>query len=88
MMACGDPIVDCAFFRILERFVGLVDFLEAGLGVGFAADIGVIFPRQATIGCLDGVGACLARDAQDPVVVFELHDVWLPVATGLGPKDR
>jgi len=41
-------VIGTAFVWITQYFVGFGQFLEAFLGVGFLADIGMIFTGQAT----------------------------------------
>src|SRR5690606_30724665 len=71
-------VVGLALGRIAQRLVGLVDLLEALLGVRFLADVGMVFARQPAIGGLD-LGLAGARlDAEDRVVVLELHGTPVP----------
>src|SRR5699024_6077824 len=51
----AELIVSLALFRILQHFVGFVNFLETGFGIRLLADIWVIFARQPPIGALDVV---------------------------------
>src|SRR5690606_6077413 len=68
-------VVGLALGRVAQGLVGLVDGLELLLGVGFLADVRMVLARQAPVGALD-LGFAGARfDAEDVVVVLELHGV-------------
>src|SRR5690606_14571622 len=66
-------VVGSAFLRVAQRLVGLVDGLEALLGVGLLADVGVELARQPAIGGLDLGLARAGLQPEDVVVVLELH---------------
>ena len=70
----AEAIVMRALIRIGEHFVGLVDLFEAMLGLGLVVgDVGVMRARERTIGSLDLVPRCAARDAEDFVVIRRGH---------------
>jgi len=66
-------VVFGALVGIAQRFVGLAGFLELVLGVLFLADVGVIFTRKLAVGGLDRLLVRRRLDAQNLVVVFEIH---------------
>ena len=66
-------IVSRSFFRIFQHLVGFAQFLEARLGIGILADIGVVFTRQFSVGALDLVLGRVALDPHGPVIVFVFH---------------
>ena len=78
-------VVGGALLRVLQDLVGLVDLLEARLGVGHLADVGVVLAGELAVGLLDVVLRRAARDAERLVVVLVLHrHVGIPVnASGL-----
>ena len=71
--ACAQLVVGGAFFRIAQRLVGLVDGLEALLRAGLLAHVGMVLARQPAVGRLDLRVAGTGFDAEDVVVVLELH---------------
>src|SRR5690606_10652835 len=77
-------VVGLALGRVAQRLVGLVDLLEALLGVRLLADVGVVLARQPAIGGLDLRLAGTRLDAQDRVVVLELHGSPVPLPGSLG----
>ena len=46
-------VVGGAFFRVLQRLVGLRDLLELGLGVLLLGDVRMVLARQLAVGVLD-----------------------------------
>ena len=72
-VALADVVVRGALLRVVQRFVGLRHFLEACLGVGLLADVGMVFARQLAIGALDLVLGGVALHTEGGVVVLELH---------------
>src|SRR5690348_17611519 len=66
-------IVGRALLRVLERLVGLGDFLELRLGVLLLGHVRMIFPGELAIRRLDLVGRGRFLDAQDRVVVLVFH---------------
>jgi hypothetical protein len=74
----AEPVVLRALLRIAQDVVGLSDFLEAGLGVGLLAHVGVVLAREPAVGALDLLRAGGARHAHDLVVVPEFHAASLP----------
>src|SRR5690606_28540054 len=69
-------VVVRALGRIAEHFVGLVDRLEAVLGVGFLADVGVVLAREPAVRGLDLGRARVRLHAEGFVVVGEAHVLW------------
>src|SRR5439155_26680454 len=66
----AEAVVLFAFLLVAEDVVGVLDFLEAGLGLLVAGvAVGVVLPRQLAVGLLDLVLRGGLRDAQDFVVV-------------------
>ena len=59
--------------RILERLVGLGDFLEARLGLRLLGNVRMVFLRQSPVGLLDLVLRSAALDTERGVVVAVLH---------------
>src|SRR5262249_32307139 len=58
---------------ILQDLVGLAELLELLLGVLGFVDVGVVFPRQLPIGAIDLVACGSPHDAEQSVIVDELH---------------
>ena len=66
----AEAVVGAPLLRVGEHRVGLGRLLEALLGVRIAGvAVGVVLERELAVGLLELVGARLARDAQDLVVV-------------------
>src|SRR5439155_23476147 len=66
----AEAVVLLAFLLVAEDVVGVLDFLEAGLGLLVArVAVGVVLPRQLAVGLLDLVLRGGLGDAQDFVVV-------------------
>ena len=68
-------IIGGALFRVAQRGVGLADFLELRLSRRILVDIGVVLAGELAVGALDLVLRRAFLEAQNPVVVFELHEV-------------
>src|SRR5690606_18942543 len=66
-------VIGLAPGRIAQRLVGLVDRLELVFGAGLLADIGMVLARQPAIGGLDLRFARIGLNAQNTVVILELH---------------
>ena len=67
-------IVLAAFVRIAEDFVGLIDFAELGVGLGFIfRHIGVKLPGQLAEGLLDFRATGFFIDAEDLVIVLKIN---------------
>src|SRR2546428_9065396 len=72
-------IILLAFFRIAEDLVGLVDLLEFFLGHLLlrrrVLQIRMVLARELAIGVPDLLRGCIARNAQDLVVIsiFDAH---------------
>jgi hypothetical protein len=64
-----EAVVELAPFGVREHFVRLDDFAEALLGVRRIGDVGMELAGEAPERALDVVGACIARDAEELVVV-------------------
>ena len=86
-MPLPELIVGGALFGTLEYFVGFADFLEAGFGVLFLADVRMIFASELAVGLLDLRLRGIARHTHDLVVVLELHRTCQCAATGEASKD-
>ncbi len=69
----AELIVGRALFRILQRLVRLGDVLEFLFALRILRDIGMIFLRELAVCLLDGIGAGVALDAQNAVVVLVFH---------------
>ena len=67
-------VVGGAFLGVLEHLVGFAHFLETRLGRRLLADVGMVLARQAPVGLLDVVGACVTRQAHQLVIILEFHD--------------
>src|SRR5690606_24823573 len=66
-------VVGLAPGGIAQRLVGLVDCLELVLGASLLADVGMIFAREPAVRGLDLRLAGVGLDAQNTVVILELH---------------
>ena len=65
-----EAVVLATLLRIGEDLVGLVDLLEVRLGRRLVfGDVGMVFPREPTIGTLDVSLARSAFDAEQRVVI-------------------
>src|SRR5690606_33568975 len=71
--ALAQLVIGGALLRVAQRLVGLVDGLEFFLCPGFLADVGVVLAGEPPVGSLDLRFAGAGFDAEDPVVVLELH---------------
>src|SRR4029453_2073579 len=69
----AELIVGSTLLRVLQCFVGLADFLETLLRVGFFGNVRMIPVREFTIRLLDFVGARVFSDAQYLVVILVFH---------------
>src|SRR5690606_16873725 len=66
-------VIGLAPGRIAQRLVGLVDRLELVFGAGLLADVGMVLAREPAIGGLDLRLTRIGLDAQNTVVILELH---------------
>ena len=67
----AEAVVGRALLIVLEDFIGLVDFLEARLGLGIArVAVRMILHGQLAIGRLQRAGIGVAADAQSFVIVL------------------
>jgi len=64
-----EAIVRGALLGIREHLIGLVDLLEARLGIGLGADIRMILARQTPVGTLDLLLGRRAVNPQEVVIV-------------------
>ena len=71
--AFAELIVSRALFRVLQYFVGFIDFLETLFRIGLFAHIRVKFTREFSIGFFDVTLRGGAFDAEDLIVVAVLH---------------
>ena len=71
--AAARRVVGGALFGILQRLVGLGDFLELRFGARLLRDVRVIFLREPAIRLLDLVSGRATFDAESRVVVGVLH---------------
>lgn len=69
----ADVVISREAFGVDQRFVRLGHFLEARLGIGFLADVGVVAEGQLAAGALDLVVRGGALQARRGVVVLEVH---------------
>src|SRR5690606_11030703 len=83
--ACAQLVVGLAALRVAQRLVGLVDRLEAVLGVGLLADVGMVLARKPPVGGLDLGVTGAGFDPQHRVVILELHACSVRAATGDTP---
>jgi hypothetical protein len=77
---CAKLVIALALVRIRKDVIGFAHLLELLFRGGVArVDIGMILPRQPTIGFFDLVRCRRAGDPEDGIVVAELcgHSVWL-----------
>src|SRR5260370_41118576 len=80
--ALSQLIVGGALLGTFKYLVGLADFLEAGFGGLFLADVPVIFASELAVGLLDLRLDGVPRHAHDLVVDLKLHCTCQYVATG------
>src|SRR5262249_8955675 len=82
-------IVALALGRILQHLVRLAELLEFLLGVLGLVDVGVVFPRQLPIGAIDLVACGSPRNAEQGIIVDELHAGGAPGQSRLAafPQD-
>src|SRR5690606_35740914 len=74
-LALSERVVGSTLLGIAQHLVGLADLLEARLGVGLLADVGMVLARETPVGALDLVGRRIAAYAHDRVVVFVFHGI-------------
>src|SRR5690606_11446018 len=75
-------VVGSALVLVAQHLVGLIDRLEAILGIGFLADVRVELARQLAVGGFDLGLAAVRCDAKLGVVVLEFHPLLSPDALG------
>ena len=68
-------VVGGPLFRVLQHLIGLAGILEPGFGVLFLTDIGMVFPRQFSVGLLDLVLGGIAPDPQDLIIILIFHAI-------------
>src|SRR5581483_11979027 len=78
----ADLVVPAALLGIGEDLVGLVDLLEAPLGLRSSVDVRVVLPGQLPVRPLDLLGRRVLRDAEDLVVVLVLDRHAVPLLVG------
>src|SRR5690606_33007153 len=82
----AEAVVGRLLLLVLQAFIGLVHFLELGLGLGIVlVAVGVEFLGLAAIGLLDLVGGSPAGDAQNLVKVAFRHLLPLGGNARAGP---
>ena len=81
-MIGAELVVGRALLRILEDGVGLLQVLEARLGMRVLADVGMKPAGKLAVCALDVVLARVARDTHDRVVILELHAATVDLPHG------
>src|SRR5690606_7890361 len=83
--ASAQLVVGLAPRGVAQRLVGLVHGLELVLRPGLLADVGVVLAGEAPVGGLDLGVAGAGCDAEDGVIVLELHAVSTCAAASGAP---
>lgn len=86
-LVAAQLIVGGAFVRVLERFIGLPDFLEFFFGIGFFGNVRVILVGELAVSLLDLLGAGVSRNAQNLVIVLVFHRLYPDEREKLAPYD-